>query len=167
MLHIQKGATFTTMRLSNLFLSGLLAAFLLPSALYATNFRDASASVLQSNNSGAKAVYFGLLSLQNDSRVQVYYAWINMVSARNAALTAYQKSSAGSAAEVTTNGLQARNNTYKDWLYKHRAAASLYRTYLYGRRADSLAAISNGYLALVFSGRSAYFAGLASEGGLK
>jgi hypothetical protein len=112
-------------------------------------------------------MYFGLLSLENDSRVQVYYAWINMVAARNAALTAYQRASAGYTAEATANGLQARNNTYNDWLYKNRAAAALYRTYLRGRRADTLQSISNGYLALLFTGRAAYSTGLASEGGVK
>lgn len=147
---------------------GLIATCLLTSShLHATNFSSAADAVLQSNNSGARAMYYGLLSLQNDSRIQVYYAWINMVSARNAALTAYQKASAGYTAEETPNGLQAQNNTYNDWLYKNRAAASLYRTYLYGRRADSLQSISNGYLALLFTGRAAYSTGLASEGGLK
>jgi hypothetical protein len=147
---------------------GLIATCLLTSShLHATNFSSAANSVLQSNNSGALAMYYGLLSLQNDSRIQVYYAWINMVAARNTALTAYQRASTGYAAEATANGLQAKNNTYNDWLYKNRAAASLYRTYLYGRRADSLQSISNGYLALLFTGRAAYFTGLAAEGGLK
>ena len=147
---------------------GLIATCLLTSShLHATNFSSAADAVLQSNNSGARAMYYGLLSLQNDSRIQVYYAWINMVSARNAALTAYQKASAGYTAEETPNGLQAQNNTYNDWFYKNRAATSLYRTYLYGRRADSLQSISNGYLALLFTGRAAYFAGLAAEGGVK
>jgi hypothetical protein len=147
---------------------GLIVTCLLTSShLHATNFSSAANSVLQSNNSGALAMYYGLLSLQNDSRIQVYYAWINMVGARNTALTAYQKASAGNAAEATANGLQAKNNTYSDWLYKNRAAASLYRTYLYGQRADSLQSISNGYLALLFTGRAAYFTGLASQGGVK
>ncbi len=155
------------MNTSKRLLCGLLVAFLLPASLHATNFRDAANSVLQSNNSGARSMYFGLLSLLNDSRIQVYYAWINMVASRNAALTAYQRASAGYAAEATANGLQARNNTYNDWLYKHRAAAALYRTYRFGRRADSMQSISNGYRALLFTGRAAYFTGLASEGGAK
>lgn len=147
---------------------GLIATCLLTSShLHATNFSSAANAVLQSNNSGARAMYYGLLSLQNDSRIQVYYAWINMVAARNSALRAYRSAVAGYAAEATSNGLQARNNTYNDWLYKNRAAAFLYRTYLYGRRADSLQSISNGYLALLFTGRAAYFTGLAAEGGVK
>ena len=145
---------------------GLIATCLLTSShLHATNFSSAANSVLQSNNSGALAMYYGLLSLQNDSRTQVYYAWINMVSARNAALTAYQRASAGYTAEATPNGLQAKDNTYYDWTYKSRAATSLYRTYLYGRRYDSSQSIRNGYLALLYSGRAAYYTGLASNGG--
>ena len=152
---------------------GVFAVLLLPAPLSATaplpatNFRDAADAVLQSNNSGALAMYYGLLSLQNDSRIQVYYAWINMVSARNAALTAYQKASAGYTAEETPNGLQAQNNTYNDWFYKNRAATSLHRTYLYGRRRDSSQSISNGYLSLLYTGLAAYYTGLASEGGVK
>jgi hypothetical protein len=156
------------MRVSKSVYCALFVGFLLTSSqLQATNFSSAANSVLQSNNSGARAMYFGLLSLENDSQAQVYYAWINMVAARNAALTAYQRASAGYTAEATADGLSARSNTYNDWLYKNRAAAALYRTYLYGRSADTLQSISNGYLALLFTGRAAYFTGLASEGGVK
>lgn len=155
------------MKLLRILLSASLSIFFLPPTLHATNFSSAAGSVLQSNNHAALAMYYGLLSLQNDSRIQVYYAWLNMVSARNAALAAYQSASAGYTLEATGNGLLAKNNTYQDWLYKSRAASALYRTYLYGRPTDSLQSISNGYSALLYSGSAAYYTGLASDGGVK
>ena len=155
------------MQLLKILISASLSIFFLSHSLHATNFSSAAESVLQSNSHAARAMYYGLLSLQNDSRIQVYYTWLYMCSARNAALAAYLRASAGYTSEATYNGLLAKNDTYQDWLYKSRAASALYLTYLYGRPADSLQSISYGYSALLYSGRAAYYTGLASDGGVK
>ena len=83
------------MQLLKILISASISIFFLSPSLHATNFSSAAVSVLQSNNHAALAMYYGLLSLQNDSRIQVYYAWLNMVSARNVALAAYQSALAG------------------------------------------------------------------------
>jgi hypothetical protein len=131
----------------------------------AANFSNAASSLLQSNDQAALAMYYGLLSLQNDSRRQVYYAYVYMNEAARLSLTAYQNAYAGSLAEYTVSGSSAVSYGYLDWYYKSSAANSLLSSFRRGRRSDSTQAISNGYLALLYSGYAAYYNGLASRGG--
>ncbi len=90
-------------------------------------------------------MYYGLVSLQYNSRIHTYYAYIYMNAAKRLALSGHEKAKAANASNPSPYGPDAEEFSYRDWYYKSQASRFLYYTYLYPRSSFTARAISNGY----------------------
>jgi hypothetical protein len=150
-----------------LLLVSLCATLCLAINLRAASFSNAASNALSANTQASLAMYYGLLSLQADSAILAYYAYIYMDASQEKSLEAYQNAAAAYSAAQTTNGYYAQLYSYYDWYYKWLTATNLFYTYVYGDPTYSSNAITYGYYALLYSGYTSYFCGLASVGGAR
>ncbi len=153
--------------MKRLLLLTLLSITLIHSSVEATTFKLGAERLRDSSVDGALAMNYGLLSLLYDSSFITYYSYVYMNSASNSALDAYSSISSAQTVTPSSNGSLALSNTYYDWYYKYLASFYLYYTYLYPSFYLSSEAITNGYLALIYTSYSTFYTGLASNGGTR